>query len=78
MPSLEKRPASAFGFNPTQLPEELENLVSELEARNPAGSFRTEAQHYWREACGTRYVTPQHFVKHAVTAFRERFRRELS
>lgn len=78
----EKKPSEFYGLSPEILPGELEELVHQLESdmRMPAGKksgFRTEAEHFWREACEKKRTTPHAFIRNAVSNFRLRFRDQL-
>ncbi len=78
----EKEPPEFYGLSPEILPGELEELVHQLESEThiPAdkkSGFRTEAEHFWRDACEKKRTTPNAFIRNAVKNFRLRFRDQL-
>lgn len=87
VPRNRKMSAEEFGFSPDALPENIAEFVSDLEQaqarvsgplkKGERSAFRIEAEHYWREACGMKFESPNSFVAHALGALRERFRREI-
>lgn len=84
-----KLTAEQCGYDPNVLPELLEDIVvqmseyeretlqqqgrrkSQIEAR--LRGIRTEALHYWEEACNHRFETAAEFIAHAMQAFRMRY-----